>query len=104
LGKPGRGVYFCAIQLGMPSHVGLGPGREFARRTRKHDTGTRPVAGWCPLQAAANLGFQKRYATAFYFTCNSVQSIYNSVIKFKPHPKKLVTMNINYIPDLKLNS
>ena len=51
MGKPGRGVYFCAIQLGMPSHVGLGPGREFARRTRKHDTGTRPVAGWCPLQA-----------------------------------------------------
>ena len=51
IGEGRRGVYFCAIQLGMPSHVGLGPGREFARRTRKHDTGTRPVAGWCPLQA-----------------------------------------------------
>ena len=39
----GSGVYFCAIQLGMPSHVGWGPGGEFARRTRTHDTDTHPI-------------------------------------------------------------
>jgi len=43
-GDWGSGVYFCAIQLGMPSHVGCGPGGEFARRTRTHDTDTHPVA------------------------------------------------------------
>lgn len=47
LGKPGGGVYFCAIQLRMPSHVGWGPGGEFARRTRTHDTDTRPVFVIC---------------------------------------------------------
>jgi hypothetical protein len=44
-GDLGCGVYFCAIQLGMPCHVGWGPGREFDRRTRTHEAHTRPVAG-----------------------------------------------------------
>ena len=36
-----------------------------------------------PLGSVANLGFQRGYATKKNSTCNSVQSIYNLVIKFK---------------------
>ena len=46
----------------------------------------------------------KRVCHDILFHLQSVQSIYNSVIKFKPHQNKLVTMNINYIPYLKLNT